>query len=63
MKKKKHESKSYSFKTDQRVPIEWLLIITYRTGVIREIIIPVIMESDFTCDLRAKIKMLKVSHI
>lgn len=53
--KKKHKSKSYSFKTDQRVPIEWLLIITYRTGVIREIIIPVIMESDFTCDLRAKI--------
>ena len=63
MKKKKHKSKSYSFKTDQRVPIEWLLIITYRTGVIREIIIPVIMESDFTCDLRAKIKTLKVSHI
>ena len=61
--KKKHKSKSYSFKTDQRVPIEWLLIITYRTGVIREIIIPVIMESDFTCDLRAKIKMWKESHI
>lgn len=60
MKKKNHKSKSYSFKTDQR---EWLLIITYRTGVIREIIIPAIMESDFTCDLRAKIKMLKVSHI
>lgn len=42
--KKKHISKSYSFKTDQRVPIEWLLIITYRTGVIRGIIIPVIIE-------------------
>ena len=63
MKKKNIKVNLIVLKQIRECQIEWLLIITYRTGVIREIIIPVIMESDFTCDLRAKIKMLKVSHI